>query len=77
MERPFGKVSSFEWKGKPSTKHTLLRMTQGIKRSLDQRGLTGVKSNNLQLAGGVQLASKERGMAMTEKKSMSKEEAYM
>jgi hypothetical protein len=30
-----------------------VRMTQGIKRSLDQRGLTGVKSNNLQLAGGV------------------------
>jgi GTPase SAR1 family protein len=44
-----------------------VRMTQNIKRSLDQRGLTGVKAGNLQMAGSVQLASKERGTSMTDK----------
>ena len=44
-----------------------VRMTQGIKRSLDKRGLTGVKSGNLQQVGGVMLANKERGMSMTDK----------
>jgi len=40
---------------------------QAIKRSLDKRGLTGVKNSNMQQAGGVQLANKERGMSMTDK----------
>ncbi len=35
-------------------------MTLYIKRSVDRRGLSGVKSNNLTSSGGVQLASKER-----------------
>jgi len=43
-----------------------VRMTQSIKRSLDERGLTGVKADNLKRAGGVQLASKE-SMSMTDK----------
>lgn len=44
-----------------------VRMTQAIKRSLDKRGLTGVKAGNLQLAGGVQRADRERGMTMSDK----------
>lgn len=34
-------------------------MTRNIKRSVDARGLTGIKDKNLQQAGGVMLASKE------------------
>lgn len=50
-----------------NVENAFVKMTQAIKRSLDKRGLTGVKSNNLQTAGGVQLASKERGTSMTDK----------
>ena len=35
-------------------------MTRNIKKSLDRRGLTGVKGKNLQQAGGVQLARSEK-----------------
>lgn len=39
-------------------------MTRNIKRSVDARGLSGIKDKNLKQAGGVTLASKEaRGMA--------------
>ncbi len=34
-------------------------MTRNIKKSLDSRGLTGIKDKNLKQAGGVTLASKE------------------
>lgn len=34
-------------------------MTGNIKKSVDRRGLTGVKSSNLRKAGGVQLANHE------------------
>ena len=47
-----------------NVENAFVRMTQAIKRSLDKRGLTGVKPGNLTLAGGVQLASKERGMSL-------------
>ena len=43
-----------------------VKMTKAIKRSLEKRGLIGVKANNLQQAGGVKLASKEKGMALSE-----------
>lgn len=39
-------------------------MTSNIKKSVDRRGLTGVKSSNLQQAGGVQLASGEAKTSM-------------
>lgn len=35
-------------------------MAKNIKKSLDQRGLTGVKDDNLKKTGGVQLASGEK-----------------
>ena len=35
-------------------------MTANIKRSVDRRGLSGVKGKNLTSSGGVQMASKER-----------------
>ena len=41
-------------------------MTKAIKRNLEKRGLIGVKANNLQQAGGVKLATKEKGMALSE-----------
>ena len=41
-------------------------MTKAIKRSLEKRGLIGVKASNLLQAGGVQLAKKEKGMSLTE-----------
>eukprot|EP00981_Chlorochromonas_danica_P014658 scaffold8522_cov157-Ochromonas_danica.AAC.2 len=34
-------------------------MTKNIKRSVDRRGLTGIKEKNLKQAGGVTLANKE------------------
>ena len=37
-----------------------VRNTQNIKRSVDERGLTGVKSGNLVRAGGVQLGNQEK-----------------
>ncbi len=39
-------------------------MTRNIKKSIDRRGLTGIKGKNLQQAGGVQLASTERKASM-------------
>mmetsp|Transcript_24814 Transcript_24814/g.41342 ORF Transcript_24814/g.41342 Transcript_24814/m.41342 type:complete len:601 (+) Transcript_24814:73-1875(+) len=50
-----------------NVENTFVRMTQCIKRSLDKRGLTGVKATNMRQAGGVQLASKERGMTFSDK----------
>ena len=47
-----------------TVENAFVRMTQSIKRSLDRRGLTGVKATNLTQAGGVQLANKERGMTL-------------
>ena len=40
-------------------------MTRNIKKSVDRRGLTGIKGKNLQQAGGVQLASKEKQSGMS------------
>lgn len=40
-------------------------MTRNIKKSVDRRGLTGVKGKNLKQAGGVQLASKEKSQGMS------------
>ena len=35
-------------------------MTREIKKSLDRRGLTGIKGDNMKAAGGVQLANAEK-----------------
>lgn len=42
-------------------------MTACIKKSVDRRGLSGVKDSNLQSAGGVQIASGERKMSTRER----------
>jgi Ras-related protein Rab-1A len=42
-------------------------MTANIKKSVDRRGLTGVRSGNLQKAGGVSLASGDRKMKFSER----------
>lgn len=42
-------------------------MTSAIKASVDRRGLSGVKTGNLEAAGGVTLAHGERKMTMREK----------
>lgn len=42
-------------------------MTANIKKSVDERGLSGVKDTNLKSAGGVQLATSEKKMTMTQK----------
>ena len=42
-------------------------MTSAIKASVDRRGLSGVKTSNLEAAGGVTLAQGERKMTMREK----------
>jgi hypothetical protein len=42
-------------------------MTANIKMSVDRRGLTGVRSGNLQKAGGVSLASGDRKMKLSER----------
>ena len=39
-------------------------MTRNIKKSVDRRGLTGVKGKNLKQAGGVQLANKEKAQGV-------------
>lgn len=39
-------------------------MTLKIKQSVDRRGLSGVKSENLQKIGGVQMAQREKSMGM-------------
>jgi GTPase SAR1 family protein len=61
---PFVETSAFNGS---NVEHAFVRMTQCIKASLDKRGLTGVKQGNLTLTGGVQLASKERGMSLNDK----------
>lgn len=42
-------------------------MTAAIKKSVDRRGLSGVRSGNLQKSGGVQLARGDRKMKLSER----------
>lgn len=44
-----------------------LAMASTIKESVDSRGLTGVKSNNMEAAGGVVLSTGERKLTMKER----------
>jgi hypothetical protein len=42
-----------------NVENAFVTMTRNIKKSVDRRGLTGVKSKNMLAAGGVQLSTKE------------------
>ncbi len=46
---------------------SFVSMTQAIKKSVDRRGLTGVKAGSMTKAGGVVLSTKERNMSLSEK----------
>jgi len=61
---PFVETSAFSG---ANVETAFVAMTSNIKKSVDRRGLTGVRSSNLQKAGGVHLAKGDRRMKISER----------
>jgi len=61
---PFVETSAFSG---ANVETAFVAMTSNIKKSVDRRGLTGVRSGNLLKAGGVHLAKGDRRMKISER----------
>ena len=61
---PFVEASAFSG---ANVDAAFVSMTANVKKSVDRRGLTGVRAGNLHKAGGVHLAQGDRKMKMSER----------
>lgn len=64
LEVPFVEASALSG---TNVEAAFVSLTSNVKRSVDRRGLTGVRSGMLQKAGGVSLAKGDRKMKMSER----------
>ena len=64
LEVPFVETSALSG---TNVEAAFVSLTSNVKRSVDRRGLTGLRSGMLQKAGGVSLAKGDRKMKMSER----------